>query len=163
MLSIAAGGLVTVHRHVCLHEQRIKPLWRFWIHQRVAETNSERNWAHWRPIKPLSDAPNHHICPVIAGIRQEDDELIAAVARHKVGRATRVGQDLRDGLQHLVAHLMAIGIVNALEVVDVHKDHRQRIEAIHAVLARNALHALCLTLIQIRQRAPVVESGKRVP
>ncbi len=56
-------------------------------------------------------------------VRQHDDELVAAVARHQVAGPERRRQRARDFGEDAVAFLMALGVVDLLEVVDV--DHRQ--------------------------------------
>jgi hypothetical protein len=69
---------------------------------------------------------------VQVGVRQDDGELLAAVARDVVGRpepaAERVGHRDQDPIAGGVAH----GVVEALEVVDVDHDHR------HGPLGRGA-------------------------
>jgi hypothetical protein len=59
-------------------------------------------------------------CPAAA------DELLSAVARRDVGRPHAPAQDLGDPGQHLVADLVAVGVVHTLEVVDVEKNETQR-------------------------------------
>ena len=76
-----------------------------------------------------------------AGVGQDDRELVAA---HPVGdvRAASGGPDrLGQGLQALVAGLVAVGVVDRLEVVEVEQDQRQRHPgAAHALqLARDVL------------------------
>ena len=57
---------------------------------------------------------------------QQHDELLAAVARHLVGRAQRLADDRGQRLQRLVAGAVAELVVEALEVVDVEQADRQR-------------------------------------
>ena len=64
-----------------------------------------------------------------AGVRQRRDwedhgKLFAAVPRDQVHLAGRRGQSGGDVPQHLIPRLVAVGIVEFLEVVDV--DHQQR-------------------------------------
>ena len=60
------------------------------------------------------------------GLRQQDAELLAAVARGHVGRAQRRLQTLRRHLQREVARLVAVAVVVRLEVVDVHHHEAHR-------------------------------------
>ena len=53
---------------------------------------------------------------------EEDDELVAAVAAHRVRFAHRVLEAARRQLQHLVADRVTERIVDLLEVVEVEKD-----------------------------------------
>ena len=89
-----------------------------------------------------------------ARLRQEDAELLAAVARRHVGRAQRGLQTLRGHLQREVARLMAVRVVVVLEVVDVHH-HKAHREAV-------ALRALKLLLQALFEVAAVEQAGQRV-
>ena len=59
------------------------------------------------------------------GVRQHDGEFLAAIAR---GQARRIGGRVADGLRHrlqaAVAGLMSVGVVVALEIVDIEQQHR---------------------------------------
>ncbi|PKQ14572.1 MAG: hypothetical protein CVT68_11205, partial [Actinobacteria bacterium HGW-Actinobacteria-8] len=54
--------------------------------------------------------------------REDDDELLAAEARDDVPAAHRGGQALREHAQSAVAGLVAEGVVEALEVVEIRHD-----------------------------------------
>ena len=56
-------------------------------------------------------------------VGDQDDELIAAVAGDQIGRARRPLEPARDLAQELVARLMAVGVVDLLEVVEVDVQH----------------------------------------
>ena len=56
------------------------------------------------------------------GAGQHHRELLAAVAGGRVDVARALAQDASDLAQHDVALLMAVGVVDALEVVDVEHD-----------------------------------------
>ena len=86
--------------------------------------------------------------PSVAGVsRQQDDELLAAVAGDAVGRPERLADDRGERLQRLVAGAVAELVVEALEVVDVEQADRE--------LAAVALEARALDLERLHQAAPV--------
>src|SRR5262249_61825699 len=58
------------------------------------------------------------------GSRQNDDEFSSAVTGHGVDFAHVLHQDGGDVAKHLVAYVVAEGIVKLFEVIDV--DHQQR-------------------------------------
>ena len=88
------------------------------------------------------------------GLHQQHDELLAAVARGDVDVAHRLLDDVRDLAQHGVAGAVAVGVVVALEVVEVAEEHAER----PLQLAR-AVQLLAQALVQV---AVVVEAGERV-
>jgi hypothetical protein len=59
-------------------------------------------------------------------VRREHQELLAAPAPHHVVHPHRGGQQRGHLLQHRVARLVAVPVVDLLEVVDVHQQHRDR-------------------------------------
>ena len=61
------------------------------------------------------------------GLRQDHGELLAAVARGQIAALDRLGQHLRHQTQHLIADLMAVGVVELLEMIDVGEQQRQRL------------------------------------
>ena len=81
-------------------------------------------------------------------------------ARHEVAAAHRRRQPHPDLAQHAVAHRVPVGIVDALEVVDVDEEDRQRLAAaidegagvLEASLERAAVR-------QVRQRVAQRERG----
>src|SRR3546814_13122128 len=60
-------------------------------------------------------------------VRHHDDEFLAAVARHQVDVAHAPRYPLGQLDQHLVAALVAVAVVDALELVDVEHQHRDRL------------------------------------
>jgi hypothetical protein len=88
------------------------------------------------------------------GVRQEDDELVAAEAAEQVGLAQRGGDRTRDLAQHQVAGQVSVQVVDALEVIDVNHQHRRR----HRV----APAARPFTVGQHQELAPVVGAGQVV-
>ena len=62
--------------------------------------------------------------PPRASIRQDDDELVARVAHAQVVRPQRALQRVGDLAQRAIADVVAVGVVDRLELVDVHDDQR---------------------------------------
>ena len=58
-------------------------------------------------------------------VGQQHGELVAARAAGDVVRAQVVGQEDADPLEQAVAHLVPVGVVDLLEVVDVDHQHRK--------------------------------------
>src|SRR5882724_11427332 len=52
-------------------------------------------------------------------------KLIAGISRHKIILAQLALNDASHLSQHLVAHLVAKGVVNNLEVIEIKHDHRE--------------------------------------
>ena len=59
------------------------------------------------------------------GLGAQGHQLLAAVTSQDVRYANRA-QPLGNGLEHLIADDMSVGIVDPLEVIDVEHDHRDR-------------------------------------
>ena len=76
----------------------------------------------------------------------DDDKLLSSYAPHQVSRAHRSLQHLGDLAQHSIAGLMAVAIVDALEMVDVGNQQMRRLG-----LARSEAVLQCLV------QAPAVE------
>jgi hypothetical protein len=88
------------------------------------------------------------------GVRQHQDELVAAVAGDLVVRAELSAPDGRGLPQDVVAGRMAPAIVDLLEVVEADEDARQAL----AVAART----LDLVLELFEHRAMVEGTGQRI-
>ncbi len=57
--------------------------------------------------------------------RQQDDELLTAIARRDVAGALAVGgEHCRDLAQALVTEGVAVAVVDPLEVIDIGEQHR---------------------------------------
>ena len=85
---------------------------------------------------------------------QQHGELFPTVAADDVNCAGLIDERLRDGAQHVVAGLMPVRVVDALEVVDVQHEERDG-----TVVADGALVLVGDAVLKI---APVVEAGERV-
>lgn len=88
------------------------------------------------------------------GFRQDDAELFAAGARAEVGLAQAGGDDAGDALQHLVADLVAVIVVDVLEVIHVDQQYRQ--------IAVAAADALQLVLQPGEKDEPRGQPGQHV-
>ena len=89
------------------------------------------------------------------GVRQDHGELLAAVARRHVHVLTQLrSQDRADGAQDAVTRGVPVGVVHALEVVEVEHDHRER-EAV-------ARRAQRLGAQPLKEMAVVVQAGEAV-
>ena len=89
-----------------------------------------------------------------AGVGEDDGELVAAHAVGEVGAAARGPDRGGQRLQALVAGLVAVRVVDGLEVVDVDEHERQR----HA----GAGHDLQLARDVLVEGAVVAQAGERV-
>ncbi len=88
-------------------------------------------------------------------VGQDDGELLAAHARHQVHGAHAVHQRMRHGAEHQVASSVAVGIVDALEVVDVQRQQQRRFAR-----TRHAVDLACQRQLEVRGGWPG-RSGRR--
>jgi len=84
----------------------------------------------------------------------QDDELIAAEARHRVARAHKTRQAATDLHQQLITRGVAKGVVHHLEVVEIEEHQSRR--------ARCASRAIECVAEPIQEKGPVGETGQRV-
>jgi hypothetical protein len=89
-----------------------------------------------------------------AGVREERHELVAAHARHRVGRPAGLREHHRHLDECLVARVVAEGVVDRLEPVEVHRDHEER--GVRALRQREVLARL------LAEAAAVEEAGQLV-
>ena len=110
---------------------------------------------HLRIIQRLQHLLAHSLGVLGPGqVRQDDDELVAAQADHRV-RITHAGLEPERGLhQHAVAVGMTIGVVQRLEAVQVHVQ-----QAHGGVVAPGAAQGL---LQPVGEELAVGQSGQRV-
>ena len=100
-------------------------------------------------------APGNVERAIHVGVRQQDHEFVAAVARGEVGRALqRMADCLADRGQAIVAGAMPTVIVVGLEVIDIDEQHCQR-----PVVSTGALPLVGEDDIEV---AAVIETGERV-
>src|SRR6476660_6907739 len=82
-----------------------------------------------RPLEGLADAAGHALRNgrgrLGGDVAEHDQELVAAQADDQVGRTGRRAQPARDLLQQLVARVVAEGVVDVLELVDVEVEQRR--------------------------------------
>jgi len=99
-------------------------------------------------------ALDHRLANGEVSPRQRDQELIATVAIHLVVRAEVLVEVPHHVLQDLVAHLVAVLIIDLLEVVEVHEND--------ATLLDSPLRQLA-PLTQVRQHfGPPAGAGQRI-
>jgi hypothetical protein len=89
-----------------------------------------------------------------AGGGEDDGELVAADAVAAVRGALRRADRRAERLEALVAGLVAVGIVDGLELVEVHEHERERLAG--------APGALELAREVLLERAVVAQAGERV-
>ena len=75
-------------------------------------------------ISPFDPAREQVICLGQLGLGQDDDDLVAAVARCEVGAPDRLPDGLAQRGERFVACLVSVGVIELLEIV--HIDQRQR-------------------------------------
>ena len=100
------------------------------------------------------EAPGQDLGPVRVRARHEDRELVAADPERAVAAADAALDDPGERRQELVADLVAIGVVDPLEVVEVEDDEGQ--------LHPAALGEIELAVALHLERALVAEPGHDV-
>src|SRR5689334_13385580 len=88
------------------------------------------------------------------GAREQEHELLATVAADAVDLPRLLLEDRRQLLEHLVARLVAVGVVDALEVVQVAHDAREWL-----IEPLGVMEHLLQPVVQV---APVVEPREAV-
>ena len=68
---------------------------------------------------------DHVSLGVLIEILAEDHELVSGQTRQRVAGPEHLGQSLGDRDQQLVADAVPIGVVDPLEVVQIHEEHRR--------------------------------------
>ncbi len=86
------------------------------------------------PAQPL----RHHGGHRHVGLRHDDDELFAAVPAREIDAADRSFDAQREIAQHVVAGIVAVGVVDRLEIIDVDHQRRQRLAARGGLLDQRA-------------------------
>ena len=105
-------------------------------------------------LDPLAHALGELVRALEPGLRQRDGHLLAAVARRLVDLARGLAQRVGDLLEHLVALQVPVGVVDALEVVDVEHDQPE--------LVAEAPRALDLGRDDLLEAAVVEQAGQLV-
>ena len=67
------------------------------------------------------------IAPVGVRLHQQQRELVAAVAEHQSSWRAAGDEQLAHLLEQRAAHQVPVGVVDALEVIQVEEDQRQRV------------------------------------
>ncbi len=116
-------------------------------HQRAAADGD-------RIAQSLQDALGEMACLVRPGEAGQDAEFVTTKAGYQVTVADRVADGLGHGHQQLVASVVTEAVIDALEVIDVEKHHRQA-----TILLGMAVENLGEGLVE---GAPIVQVGERV-
>ncbi|MNO91442.1 hypothetical protein D3C76_829850 [compost metagenome] len=88
------------------------------------------------------------------GLRQHDDELVAAPARQQVQFAQAGAQAFGHPDQRRIATGVTVAVIDRFEIIHVHGDQRQRLA--------EALGALALPLQRALQPVTVGNTGQRI-
>jgi hypothetical protein len=86
--------------------------------------------------------------------RKDDEEFLSPVASHAVDFPCRFTEQLGELAEYLIADLMAVAVVDFLEMIQVEKRHRKRL-----VQPRRVLEHLAQALLEV---TPVVDAGERI-
>ena len=78
------------------------------------------------PCDALPDALRQRDRGPAIRFRKQDQELLSAVAAHEIRRANGFPDGAREFLQYTVTHLMAIGVIDPLEMVQVYHHQSKR-------------------------------------
>ncbi len=105
-------------------------------------------------VQRLGEARSEHERVARVARRHDHAELLAADAADDVRAAHGVARDARDLDEHLVAGTVAVDVVDALEVVEVEHEDRDRV-----VRARGPRQLGAQPFVEV---AVVVEAGQRV-
>ena len=78
---------------------------------------------------PPAQTFGHHGGDRHVGFRHHDDEFLAAIAAGEIDIADRLADAQRELAQHIVAGIVAVAVVDRLEIIDVEHQHRDRLAA----------------------------------
>ena len=165
---VASRRLGLVHRHVGTPQQLVR---RHLLAQEGADADAGggNEVVHPAPVPCLQCVGLHQRRLDLAGdclgvrggrnflgveVLQQDDKLVAAQPRHGVAFAKAALQPLGHFDQQQVAHVVAVGVVERLEVVQVQEHHRR--------VAAPAVAADHRVAQAVEQQAPVRQHGQRI-
>ena len=75
----------------------------------------------------------HQLARRTVHVRHDDHELVASQTEHQVRRAEAIAQHLGHPLEHEVANVVPVRVVDQLELVHVHEQQR-RVGHVHVTL-----------------------------
>ncbi len=120
---------------------------------RHRDAPSCREGGHLHLLYHASQAPGGGERGLQPRLRQHDQEFFSAPAAQAVGRPQRALRSGREGLEYFVAARVPVGVIDRLEMIDIHHADRQ---------CTAALYALGLDL-QLDERLPAVAAaGERI-
>ena len=126
---VLAGALGLVH-HVVRNQEEVLRI----IAMMRADRDADRRGGpdpvavrriHRERFCQFRDALRDHVRLRVGCLRQDDAELVAAVARQQIAVAHRAAQQFCERLQVGVAEMMTETVVDGLEVVEVEHHHRK--------------------------------------
>src|SRR6478752_2361316 len=109
-------------------------------------------------VHGAAQALGHKYGAGLRGFRQDDHKLLAAVSGHRVYFSHIFHQDGGNVTEELVAYVMAKGIVQHLEVIDI--DHQQGKLLLFTFSALELQLQLLLKITTCAQAGKVVGKGK---
>ena len=155
--TFALAALRLIHLRIGLSKDLLGCLIQLWGPVRASNGERYREWDQLVCLITLRyrslDALHDHLCLPI-GLDENNQELIPTVADNKIRVSHLLNEKLRHRLQDSVAGLMAVGIVDLLEAIDV--DHQ---EADRMVVP---LGPADLTLDNLVKVTAVVDVGQRI-
>ena len=157
LVARAAQLLGAVHRRVGLADHRLRR--RAGIDDRGhADTHRdlglavlEGNRPRGRPRDPVGD--QDHL-PIAAEVLEQQRELVAAKAGDRVHRSQHSAQPPGQTGEHGVADAMTEGVVDVLELVDIHEQHGDHRAGAPSAIQRHPE--------PVQEQRPVGQSGERV-
>jgi hypothetical protein len=102
----------------------------------------------------LAQAFGCDACPGLCCVTEPHDELLATPAADEIAPPCDALDGRGDPLEDEVAGLVAVGVVDVLEVIDVQEEDRQSMTV--------PLRAMDLPVHRVAERAPVPEARERV-
>jgi hypothetical protein len=127
LVAVAPAGLGAVHRDVG-EVQQLLGIVAPRLGQRHADARGERDHAgaggHGLAERGTDPARHLERVALAMDVLAEHDELVATESRHGVAGAQGGVDAGGDRAQHLVARVVAVGVVDALEAVEVDEEHR---------------------------------------
>ena len=127
---VAPRALGAIHGDVGLAQQRLRvPGGVVGDRDAHARRHAHLGGAHGeRLLQSMEDPLGDHECLRVAlQILCEDDELVAAQARHSVAVTHRLRQPRRDRGEDVVSERVPEVVVDRLEMVEVHEQHRDEL------------------------------------
>ncbi len=162
LVAVAAARLGLVHGDVGIADQHVQ-IGRILREQADADAAGDEQFVARHGERLLEQG--HQLLGHVGGawtahVFQQHDEFVAAQARQRIAFAQAGGQLPRHLLEEQVAHMVAEGVVDVLEAVQVDEQHRQLLAR-----ARAADHRMLQAVVEqqpVRQRRERIVVGQVV-